>query len=74
LNIKLFFVKELYIKERRKIAILKATYQENIWVRMEEQVRGFEESSKARITKGNRRVMAEHVSGIGRRGIDEGCC
>ena len=48
----------------------KATYQENIGAGMKEQVRGFQASSKVRRAKGNRRVMAEHVSGIGRRGID----
>jgi hypothetical protein len=56
------------------MTILKATYQENIRVRMKEQVRCFEASSKVRIAKGNRRVMAEHVSGIGRRGVGEWCC
>jgi hypothetical protein len=62
------------MKIRRKIEILKATCQENIRVRIEEQVRGFEASGEVPIAKGNRRVMAEHVSGVGRRGIDEGCC
>ena len=54
MNIKLFFVKKLYVKVRRKIEISKATYQENKWVRMKEQVRGFEASGKVRIAKGNR--------------------
>ena len=31
-------------------------------------------SGNVRIAKGKRRVMVEHVSGIGRRGIDEGRC
>jgi len=53
---------------------LKTSYEGNIRVRIKEQVRGFEVSSKIRIAKCNRKVMAENVCGIGRRGIDEGCC